>query len=249
VSGGLPYEQIVSGNDLSCGRTSAGDVWCWGYDVHGSRLSPVQLPLPALTSISVTATGSCGLSATGQGYCWGSDFFGQAGDGPSSSFAWVDPSASAVVQGGHAFIAITTGLNHACGLDGAGKAWCWGDNSDLQLGNSSSAFRNPTPLSVSGNHVFAQIFGGWNHTCALEPDGTAWCWGKGNVGQLGNANRVSSTAPQRVDGFLQFATLTLGNSYTCGRTTTGQVYCWGLNNFGQLGLGNPAAWDTPQLVH
>ena len=39
-------------------------------------------------------------------------------------------------QGADGFVAVSTGLDHACALDGSGVAYCWGSNSSQQTGAS-----------------------------------------------------------------------------------------------------------------
>ena len=47
------------------------------------------------------------------------------------------------------------------------------------------------PAGVS----FQSIAAGYYHTCALTNEGKAYCWGKGDVGQLGNNSTTSSPIP------------------------------------------------------
>ncbi|MGE5181606.1 MAG: hypothetical protein ACM31C_06075 [Acidobacteriota bacterium] len=39
---------------------------------------------------------------------------------------------------------------------------------------------------------------GYDHACALLADDTIWCWGRGDLGQLGDGKMTSSLAPVRV---------------------------------------------------
>lgn len=63
---------------------------------------------------------------------------------------------------------------------------------------------------------------GYQHTCAIKPDGTLACWGNNYSGQLNNTPTGSFTAPSA-----SFA-------HTCGLKTDGTLACWGNNSSGQL---------------
>lgn len=249
VQGGLHFAQIIAGAQTTCARTAAGDVWCWGADFYTDRLSPVRISqLPPLATISTTQGHVCGLTASGQGYCWGSSGNGQTGDG-RMPHNWNSPSAGDSVVGGLTFVSIAAGSNHSCGVVTGGAAYCWGNNSYSQLGRTTVGIDDPVPGPVQGGLVFASVYAGYDHSCGLLPDGTAYCWGTGTHGQLGNNDRVTVQSPVPVSGGLRFSVLALGAMYSCGRTLAGQVYCWGLNQSGQLGVGSTVEWPSPQLVH
>ncbi|MBB4754059.1 S8 family serine peptidase [Actinoplanes lobatus] len=99
---------------------------------------------------------------------------------------------------------------------------------------------------------FVQVTAGMNHTCALDSDAKAYCWGWGGNGQLGNADAdpayqltpVAVAAPAGVG----FTRLTAGWSHTCGLSSDSKAYCWGYNFHGQLGTGDTADRPAPVPV-
>jgi alpha-tubulin suppressor-like RCC1 family protein len=78
---------------------------------------------------------------------------------------------------------------------------------------------------------------GTDHACALNPGGSAYCWGNGNWGQIGNGATGNFNRPQAVSGGLTFRKIAAGYLHTCGITTDNHIFCWGNNAFGQLGVG------------
>ena len=93
---------------------------------------------------------------------------------------------------------------------------------------------------------FASVATGSAHTCALTAAGTAWCWGRGESGQLGVPAPTTvcnldagvaacSMVPVAVGGGRTFTTLTAGVAHNCALTSDGTAYCWGSNSSGQLG--------------
>src|SRR5207249_561648 len=63
----------------------------------------------------------------------------------------------------------------------------------------------------------------------------AYCWGKNDLGPLGDGTTIDRRTPVRVVGDLSFAAVSAGQDHTCGVTTTGAAYCWGYNGDSQLG--------------
>lgn len=91
------------------------------------------------------------------------------------------------------------------------------------------------PAPPAGAIRFRDITAGYYHTCALDTDGKAWCWGGNSVGSIGDGTRTNRVVPTRVLGNLTFTAIDAGAAHTCALTTNGAAYCWGQNDEGQLG--------------
>lgn len=89
------------------------------------------------------------------------------------------------------------------------------------------------------------VSAGWNHSCALDLDGAALCWGYGRNGELGVdmttlvQTPVTTYRPVRVSGGMRFTEIAAGEGFTCALTATGTAHCWGTNK--GFRLGNSAA--------
>jgi alpha-tubulin suppressor-like RCC1 family protein len=86
------------------------------------------------------------------------------------------------------------------------------------------------------------------HTCVLDVDGKAHCWGTGTNGQLGNGTNASSATPVAVAGGRTFAMVEAGDSTSCAVTPEGEGYCWGSGRLGQLGNGSLESSAVPVRV-
>jgi alpha-tubulin suppressor-like RCC1 family protein len=103
---------------------------------------------------------------------------------------------------------------------------------------------------VYGGLTWSVIRPGGDHTCGLTTTGTAYCWGNGVDGELGDGTSGGYKRVRTlVSGGLTFSALSLGaNGYhTCGRVAT-QVWCWGWNGNGQLGDGSQTMRTEPVQI-
>ena len=70
---------------------------------------------------------------------------------------------------------------------------------------------------------------------ALKEDGTVWCWGKNENGQLGNGLAENAPNPVQVTGLTDVDEVSAGEFHSMIRKTDGTVWTWGRNQYGQLG--------------
>jgi alpha-tubulin suppressor-like RCC1 family protein len=202
VSGGLSFIAVsAGGEDYSCGLTSSGSAYCWGWNFYGQlgagTMTCSSTPVAVLgglsfDALSVGGSHSCGVTSSGSAYCWGINFYGQLGDGTTANRLTL-----VAVSGGLSFIAVSMGENHSCGLTSNGSAYCWGRNGLGRLGDGTTTDRS-TPVAVSGGLSFIAVSAGSNHSCGLTSSGNAYCWGWNFYGQLGDGTTSSSYTPVRI---------------------------------------------------
>jgi alpha-tubulin suppressor-like RCC1 family protein len=208
VNTASPLQQLAAESDHTCATTVSGGAKCWGNGGSGqlgdndpTNTSPRANPVDVvgLTSgvIQVAAGNahSCALTVA-KVRCWGNDQFGQLGDGQQTS---TNANSPVDVMGLPSGIrAIAAGGRHTCAITAQGGLMCWGDNQYGQLGNNSQG-NSAVPVQVTGmtSGVVAVTLGD-RHTCALKDDGSVWCWGNNQYGQLGNRSFTGSLVPQQV---------------------------------------------------
>ena len=107
-----------------------------------------------------------------------------------------------------------------------------------------------TPIdgAVTAPGRWAQVASGGRHACAIQLDGTLWCWGRNDSGQLGlGTNTPSSPRPVQVNHAL-WRSVAAGLATTCAIANDGSLWCWGDNTNGQVGAGTGTMQPTPQPV-
>ncbi len=214
------YVFLTVGYSVTCGIAPDGATYCWGDNING-QLGVEEAPetcsleygqqwpcssLPQLVTgghsfvfLTAGVTQTCGLTAEGTAYCWGNNFTGQLGAGFVSGPFDLQYTPLEVV-GGHSFVSLVAGSEHTCGLTADGQAFCWGLNSDGQLGIGEVSDKVPQPVAVTGSHTFEALTTWWYFTCGLTTDGDVYCWGNNNEGQLGvpPESQPESATPIRV---------------------------------------------------
>ncbi len=217
-----------------------------GFTVTGTFSDgPPQVLGGSLTTITAGAAHTCALLAGGQAQCWGDNSLGQLGDASTDLFS----NIPAAVFGITTATAIAAGGSHSCALLTGGTVQCWGDNSNGQLGNSSTGGFSNSPVPVTGISTATAIAAGGSHSCALLTGGTVQCWGDNSNGQLGNSSTGGfSNSPVPVTGISTATAIATGDAHTCALLTGGTVQCWGDNSNGQLGDGTTTNSSTPVTV-
>ena len=257
---------LAGGSDHTCSLLSDQTIVCWGNNAQGqlgrggsvntNNYGPTvrvtervsNLPLSGVVQISSGLDHLCALTKDAFVYCWGTRVEGQvAGDGintlAGATTAIQAPTLRDIKQ-------ISAGGAHTCALTYTGTVFCWGNNSQSQLGDGTYV-NTSTPVQVAGLTDVKQISAGGAHTCALLVTNVLKCWGYNNYGQFGDGTQTSSTSPVPASGLSGITDVYAVDSRTCARNATG-LYCWGSNYRGKIGNGvnglAGSAVVTPFLV-
>ncbi|HXI63149.1 MAG TPA: Ig-like domain-containing protein [Gemmatimonadales bacterium] len=222
VTGGIAFEHIVVGNEFACGLIAGGAAYCWGNNSAGELgigpTGPQVCSSEPCSTAPVAVSGNltfvalsagqfhvCGVTSGGAGYCWGDNANGQLGVSTTETCSFggffFDCSTTPLpVDGGVAFTSISAGIFHSCGVTATGAGYCWGSNSDGQLGTGTTDFA-PAPTLIAGGLSFAAVsaFGRW-HSCGLTTGSLAYCWGYNGWGQIGDGTGSETWAPVGVLG-------------------------------------------------
>lgn len=142
------------------------------------------------------------------------------------------------------FLTVSAAGNYACARTPSGRAYCWGDNSNGQLGDGTRTERR-APVAVAGGLRFSQISAGPTHSCGVAIGGVLYCWGLG--GMLGDGTGEDRLTPVPVDSDLLFTAVSAGLP-SCGISDDGDLYCWGINIAGGLGNGTTDNSTVPVAV-
>lgn len=95
----------------------------------------------------------------------------------------------------------------------------------------------------------ASVSLGPQHSCALASNGSVWCWGADDVGQLGDYGQYAAYAPRPVGGVETAVALAVGGDFACVILPTTGVRCWGRNDRGQAGQEMDQAFVAPSCVN
>jgi len=154
-----------------------------------------------------------------------------------------------------AAIKSASGTNKTCAIM-SNNVYCWGYNTDGQLGNDSLVDSNipvrvKKETGVLAGKTITDIFSAEGHNCVLADD-EMYCWGNNYWGQLGDGSRTDRYKPVKVAGFDSLPIIGIGGTKdtSCAIVSSGKVYCWGANQDGTVGVNQSSPWANPdpQLV-
>jgi alpha-tubulin suppressor-like RCC1 family protein len=249
------------GGASTCALAADGTLSCWGIGftlreggptIETPRYDPERVAAPSrLVDVSEGARHTCALTARGEVVCRGLGFAGQLGAGEM-----LDREDFAPVPGMDDATDVETSAagDFTCALTARG-VYCWGDASSGQLGDGDHAHDACggglsrfdcalSPVRVDGLDTAVELTLGASHACALDADGTVWCWGENAQGQLGVEGVERASTPVVVPGASPAVAISAGATFTCAVRADGTVLCWGDDGFGQLGDGDAGGTTT-----
>ncbi len=253
---------VHSGLGHACGIQD-GRVYCWGRSGEGQILRPTLYAESAVTvvdqagvaptdftEVSFGFNHGCGIRL-GALYCWGSSEWNKAGQPSAESYA---SAVSGLLGVQH----VSAGRDGTCVIVDAGppdgrQVLCWGQNNRGQTGGPTANTTEPTLVDIPGGEEIAVAIDD-NHTCAIQESaagsgqGSVYCWGANDSGQLGRDTGGADGAPGLVSGITDATQLGVGRDFTCALRAGGTVVCWGANTTGQLGDGTTTPHTSPAPV-
>ena len=236
----------------TCATIEDGTARCWGWNGLGqlgavesefsSRAVKVKLDETGsdLVGVKELALGyghSCALLDDKSVKCWGTNEVGQLGQAAetvSSAYPVVVP-----LESGFGVSALDAGYGHTCAANESGQVRCWGWNVYGQVGSATAGRFSATPVEIIGLSDVKALSLGEAHTCALQKNGDAKCWGNNSLGQFGNGveavNRGYQLTPSTVVELDTVQSVASGYLFSCALLEEGTAKCWGNNEFNQLG--------------
>jgi len=174
-----------------------------------------------------------------------------------------------LVPGLEGIVALRSAWDTVCALSETGTLTCWGDGSQGQLGNDRSGdeYSEESPVAVVGLDEVVD-FSHSGAACAVRSNGSVWCWGGNDSGQLGFTSeacgpyavqldsiiyveRDCEERPRQVPGIESALQVGVGTVHQCALLADESVVCWGSDDtFGELGRGQTysATPDVPAPV-
>ena len=242
--GGNRFDGVISSRDASSVVWDTSDrPLLTNAIAYASPPSPAAAGATPTTSImGLAGPVTCAVRSDGAVVCWGSNFYGLIGDG--TNMDRLSPTAVVGITA-RTVTTLDAGDYHTIALLRDGSVVCWGGNNYGQLGDNTTTNRN-APVTVSGltAGVVSSVAASADGTCAALKAGGVRCWGKNDVGQVGDGTTgTNRLAPVDVIGITGTVVKLFGGGgggspgTFCAVLESGVVMCWGRNEYGQCGDG------------
>ena len=250
------YIAVSAGTYHTCGIRYDGRVLCWGENNYGGLGTGnyTNYTIPVLINdtakykaIEVDEYFTCGIRLNDSRIaCWGRNDAGQLGVNDTT-----DRPNPTYVADTAAYYAIALGVNHGCGIRmNDSKALCWGNNNNAGSLGTGDGLNYFYPVPVANLSAGAkEISANDQSSCAIRKnDSMVLCWGRNDLGQLGNGGNSTATVPTLINDTQSYAAISMGGFAACGALSNGTVYCWG--NSRQLGANSSSVGNlsSPRAI-
>lgn len=266
-----------NGDVLCWGAGSEGQLGLGNDDTHHL---PVRVPdVYDVSAVAAGAGFTCAVHRNGEVSCWGANRLGQLGEGSTDS----DTNPPGRIPRLFGVATISAGQDHVCAIRRDGTLSCWGwvyGSSPRAVATpdevtSVSMGGIETCITVADGRVFCWDYGetttsrmtqvpeitdavkvsvGIGTACVLHLAGGVSCWGRNDVGQVGDGTTTRRAAPVRVrlaadavDVSVSSGSPNVG-AHACAVHKDNSISCWGSNEAGQLNDGTDSSGLLPAQI-
>ncbi len=225
--GGAHTCLLAEDGTLACrGDNAYGQL---GIGVPGSTRVPAQVGMDIdWSGVSAGVFHTCARRGAAL-YCWGEGLSQQIGVG-------LDSTTPVPVGVGGTWTSLAAGGSHTCALQSDDSLWCWGSDSDGQLGDGTAGGTRGTPEEVLVGGAWSSLCVSGNRTCGVR-EGVITCFGVATPSQPATSGWVS---------------VTCGGAHNCGIRDDGALWCWGGGGVlgtsapgtGPVQVGPPTGWQS-----
>jgi alpha-tubulin suppressor-like RCC1 family protein len=241
IAWGSNWKEISSSQYFTAAIKTDGTLWCWGDNTNGNlgdntsakKSSPNQTIAYGTNwkEVSCADSSTAAIKTDGTLWCWGYNG-GQLGDNTVTNRS----SPVQTCTFGTNWKQVGCGTSHVTAIKTDGTLWCWGRGGYGQLGDNTDIVKSSPVQTITFGTNWKQVSCGVGSTAAIKTDGTLWCWGRGDYGQLGNNTSVNRSSPvQTIAGGTNWKQVSAGYEHTAAIKNDGTLWVWGYNYKGQLG--------------
>ncbi|QDK37220.1 Calx-beta domain-containing protein [Bdellovibrio sp. NC01] len=251
--------KIKIGYEDTCAITAGGALYCWGMGSHATfgdgilgNGSGASNSIPKIVTGMTSGVTDVGIGYNymcaikdGAVYCWGTDQLYTLGKDPNATLkvgnALVPLAVPAPMDSGVS--KISAGWNHVCALK-TGIMYCWGKNTQGELGQGTQTTGISTPTAVNGIGTVVDFWAGTYGTCAKNSLGDVYCFGNNSDGEILSPVTDAEELPTLLPEFKNASQMSYVYNL-CG-IVNGNLKCRGRNDYG--GLGNNVAGSKTNPV-
>jgi alpha-tubulin suppressor-like RCC1 family protein len=236
------------GYEQSCAITTGGALYCWGQGSHSiygagslGNGSGANNTIPTLvtgmtsgvTAVSTGYNNSCAIKDGGV-YCWGTGQNYILGRNPGViklDNALTPEALPAPLDSGVEKISLR--WSHACAIKTGGVAYCWGANTQGQLG-LGTVTTGSLPVQLNGYGPIADVWAGSHGTCFKNSLGDVYCMGNNNDMEI---KSPATDIEEDITEMPEFKNAShMIYSYVLCGIVSGNLKCHGRNDYGSLGI-------------
>lgn len=274
ILSGKTIRSISTNGPMTCVVTTENKLYCWGEGYLGNNTitgspDPVEIGLYGdligknISTVEVSDEGwhICAIDVDGYLYCWGDGGNGEIGIN-SALDTYVPTRVNHGSLVGKTVKSVALGEHYTCAITNDDWASCWGFQwywggmfGDIYSSAYESGSLVPVAVdnagALSGKH-FKSISAGYNVTCAVMTDNTAYCfdfpWSIYNSEQFIYFNTAAQIDMSGVLAGKTILSIESSPYSVCAIASDNRIYCWSTsfenNSQGTLGTGN----TDPSLV-